>query len=511
MKTHKVRIEPWAAECEVPHGSLLLDALRPLGMESPCAGLGICGNCRVELLEGNIEVDSYHSSVLSRKAWGSGKWRLACRSRVTGDIVIRLPEQKQAILSDEASVSGMAPEEGYGIAVDLGSTTVVVQLVSLRSGNVVASCSELNMQTAYGADVISRISFATRNAESAALLCGGIRSQIGRMIGSLSSYGVLNEVCKVVLVGNSVMHHLFGGLDVSPLAVFPFQSPHNGCLCFQASSLNWDSLQPSCPVCFLPNLGSFVGSDILAGIEALQIHRQERWQALVDLGTNGEIVVGNSDRIMCASTAAGPAFEGVHLSCGMRAVPGAVYRVDVNTGRPDVIGGGMARGVCGSGLVDAMCRFLHTGQIDFSGAIHVSDNDKPVLPLAPDVVLSEHDIREFQLAKAAISAGLSLVVDRLGISVDNLERVYVSGGLGHFLDADNAVRVGLFPVAEAQQICRAGNTALRGCKRFLYRQTEPEIEEICRLTSHYSLETAPGFQDVYCNHLFLGPPNEWQR
>ena len=490
---HTVHIEPFDIDISAEDNASLAEIVNGLGIDFPCGGKGLCGNCHVELVKGTMEISAREKALLERKGLDSSRWRLACYGRITDDIVIRIPVREQVILSDNSS-SRLSGEEGLAAAVDLGSTTIVVQLIDRKTGAVLESFSEINGQNGFGADIISRIAYALQGPEYSERLALTVREQVGRMTGDAVKASGRDDIRNVTIVGNSVMHHLFCKLDVTPLSAYPFQSPDNGRKEFTPSELGW-SLPETCTVHFMPNISHFVGSDILAGILHTGIHRKDRWCALLDLGTNGEIVIGNKERILCTSTAAGPAFEGVNIVNGMRAVSGAVCRVDETSGKAEIIGNTRPSGICGSGLIDAIHYFRTAGRIDESGAL-VNPND--TLSLTPQVRLTEQDVREFQLAKAAIATGFQLLAAHIGIMPQDISHIYVAGGLGHYANISHALALGLLPDVGETQIVQAGNTALAGCKRFLAtgETVRPQIE-------HLALETVPDFQDSYCAHLFF--------
>lgn len=493
---HIVKIEPLGICRTVNHDTPLQDILLEYGIEFPCAGKGICGNCRVEVLQGNIPLTDFHRRILAAKKL-SNSWRLACLSRVTEDVTLRIGQSGNIILADRTDFS-FVPHKGYGIAVDLGSTTLVSQLLDLGTGKILGTETALNPQTAYGADLISRISFALASEGNACLLTRTIRATLGKHLTELyrKHPGLPLDIC---IVGNTVMHHLFCGLDTSPLSVYPFASPHLQAYRFKPEDLNW-SLPAETEICFLPNIGGFVGSDILAGIQATRMSSKEKYQVLIDLGTNGEIVVGNKHRILCTSTAAGPAFEGSNIVRGIRATEGAIAGVKRIDGRivPQIIGGGKAKGICGSGLIDAVKVFLESGDIDFTGNL---TTEKNALPLADDISLYPQDIREFQLAKAAVAAGIRILMDRLGISGREVEQVFIAGGFGNYIHIPHAIALGLLEFEESK-IFRLSNSALIGAKMALFEKDHC-FQEILRLTEHVSLETAAGFQDVFCEKMFF--------
>ena len=297
------------------------------------------------------------------------------------------------------------------------------------------------------------------------------------------------------------MHHLFCGLGVEPLAQYPFEPETPGGQRFGAEALGWD-LPGAPPVHFLPCLGGFVGSDILAGILAVRMHESDLPVALLDLGTNGEIVVGNKERLLCASTAAGPAFEGARISMGMRAATGAISAASVKDGSLScrVLGNVAPRGICGSGLVDAVAGGLDLGWIQPSGRL--ANGGGPIL-LAPPVSLTQRDVRELQLAKGAIAAGLRILLEQWGAAPSKLERVYLAGAFGNYINYASARRIGLldFP---PEQIHAAGNTALRGAKVALFNPAEPNAglySEILAKTRHASLHEDARFQDWFAEEM----------
>jgi uncharacterized 2Fe-2S/4Fe-4S cluster protein (DUF4445 family) len=304
----------------------------------------------------------------------------------------------------------------------------------------------------------------------------------------------------VVLVGNTVMHHLFCGLDVAPLAAAPFQSDQLGLQERQAGELGW-SLHGDPRVRFLPCLGGFVGSDVLAGVLATRMHESDELVALVDLGTNGEIVVGTAERMLCASTAAGPAFEAGGIQMGMQATTGAIDEVrpgdDVLECR--VMGGGDARGICGSGLVDAVAAGLELGWVEPSGRLA---SGRKTLPLTGGVHLTQGDVRQLQLAKGAIAAGLKILLKQLGRSPGDLSRVNLAGAFGNYVSRASARRIGLLDHPE-DAIEPVGNTALLGAKLALFAP-ERESDALSQLDSrieHLSLAADPHFQDVFIEDM----------
>jgi uncharacterized 2Fe-2S/4Fe-4S cluster protein (DUF4445 family) len=256
---------------------------------------------------------------------------------------------------------------------------------------------------------------------------------------------------------------------------------------------------------FLPCLGGFVGSDLLVGLWVTQLHRQTQCAVLLDLGTNGEIVMGNRDGVVCAGTAAGPAFEGARISMGMRAATGAIGRVELAQGVMDcgVIGGGPPRGICGSGLVDAVACGLDLGAVQPSGRLAKGSPWE----LAAPVVLTQRDIRELQLAKGAIASGLHLLAGQLGKRLKEVVRIHLAGAFGNYINRASARRIGLLPVS-LDRVTPAGNTALLGAKALLFAPdgTDWEFTELRSLARHVPLHEDPAFEDTYLQAMtFPGP------
>lgn len=498
---HTITIEPTGQRFSVPHGTRLSDVLRHTALEFPCGDNGRCGNCRVELISGDIALTDAHAALLKEKGMGPS-WRLACMSWVERDLTIRIPESAMNTTIDESPLSH-APEEGLGIAADLGSTTIVLQLVDLRSGRVIRTKSGVNPQTSYGADIISRISYAIQGEEHLRELSGLTRNFIGGLIREMCNEDERRAMSRMVIAGNTVMHHIFASLDLAPLASAPFQSPHNEAVSFAPGELGWD-LPDTCPILFLPNLSHFIGSDILCGIKKCGMHESNRWQLLIDLGTNGEMALGCRERILCASTAAGPAFEGINIACGMRAVDGAIYAIDrYADGRPHLhtIADATPRGFCGSGLIEAVHYLFSHEIIDCTGAF--VDTDRTCFHFDDSVFLDIKDIREFQLAKAALCAGVDLLVEEAGIAADEIGQVFVTGGLGYYINIDKMQQLGMFGQFDKHRFDKLPNASLGGAKHFLFKNEQAEVPRILALVKHCPLESVPAFQNIFCEKMFF--------
>lgn len=488
-----VRLEPLGQIFEVVRGTPLRDLLFAYGVEFPCGGRGRCRKCRVRLLEGRLPLTADEERILGPEEISEG-WRLACRCSAEAGITLEIGQWETAILADDRRVA-FTPREGFGVAVDVGTTTLVAQLLDLETGHVLGVRSALNPQTSYGSDVMSRVQTAL-TAPGLERMASLVRRAIGQMILELVESVAAVRLTEVVLVGNTVMHHLFCGIDPEPLSHYPFRPADDGLKSFRARELGWE-LGSDPLVQFLPCLGGFVGSDILAGILATGLHEAENLTGLLDLGTNGEIVFGNRTGILCASTAAGPAFEGGRISMGMRAATGAIAGASVRDGFVEfqVLGGGAARGICGSGLVDVVAAGLELGRIAATGRFAGGEK---AWPLIDSVVLLQRDVRELQLAKGAVAAGIRLLLGQLGAAAEALDRVHLAGAFGNYVDHRSARRIGLldFP---PEKVSPAGNTALLGAKVALLsrRPEERDFAALRRLVRHVPLADDPAFEETY--------------
>jgi uncharacterized 2Fe-2S/4Fe-4S cluster protein (DUF4445 family) len=480
----RIRLDP-------PRPEDLRDLLFERGVEFPCGGDSLCGGCKIRVLEGNVPITAEMRTVLSGEELADG-WRLACRAEASGPVVVEIDQWSVHVLTDETRLA-LEPVEGFGIAIDLGTTTLVAQLVDLASGEILAVETALNPQGRHGADVMSRVQFELAQPGVLGQL---IRRSLGAMVADLAGGRTL---CEVLIAGNTVMHHLFCGQDVEPLSHVPFRSPTLAGRPFEAQELGWD-VAIKLGVRFLPCVGGFVGSDLLAGLVATGMGESDAPLALLDLGTNGEIAVGCRDWIRCASTAAGPAFEGGRIRDGMRAGAGAIDRVsrDGDGLRCHVIGGGPARGICGSGVVDAAAAALDLGWIDERGRLTGGRTE-----IALDgVALVQSDIRELQLAKGAIRAGLDILIRQWGAGYP---RLLLAGAFGNYIGAESARRIGLIP-AGASDVKPAGNTALRGTRMLLLTPSRREriVDRLLRRTHHVELAAMPEFQEVFVERMRLG-------
>ncbi|MGD0580695.1 MAG: ASKHA domain-containing protein [Bryobacteraceae bacterium] len=479
-------------------GTPLRDRLFELGVEFPCGGTLLCGSCRIRVVEGEVPVSDEMREALSEEEIEDG-WRLGCFAVAKGPVTVEVEQWTAPVLVGHETLEA-EPRQGLGIAIDLGTTTLAAQLVDLSNGEVVATETGLNPQARHGADLMSRIGF---DMAQPGILRGLIREELGAMVRSLAGYGQVEEI---LLCGNTAMHHLFCGLPVDALAEAPFRTAFLGARTHSARELGWDA-DVSGGVTFLPNIGGFVGSDILAGLIACGLGQAGPVAAFADLGTNGEVALGSSRGIVCASTAAGPAFEAGRIRMGMRAGAGAIDRVEWRGGalHCNVIGSVAARGICGSGLVDAVAALAEAGRLQPTGRLNGGAKE---VELTSGVLLAQADIRELQLAKGAIAAGALLLRKRLGVAAP--ARFHLAGAFGNYVRSESAKRIGLLPLDS--EVVPEGNAALRGTRLLLLRPSirSSLIQETRERTEHIELGGGSAFQDAFAECMRLAPL-EWNR
>lgn len=468
-------------------GETILEALARAGIavSAPCGGLGRCRKCAVRAT-GELACED--------GARLDGQTVLACRTRLTGDARVRVSESKAEILKTGVSAGEETDgEAGLGVSVDVGTTTLAAYLVERSTGRVLASDARLNPQRPHGADVISRLSFAIESEENAALLQREILAAIDEMTRSmLERAGRAGEEIRCrALVGNTVMMHLLGGYPARPLAFAPFTPAYTALHEKKLGGVR--TILGGC-------ISGYVGADTLAAALACGLDERDENAMLIDIGTNGEIMLKKDGRCFACSCAAGPAFEGAHIACGTGAVAGAIDHARVENGEIvyTTIGGGEATGICGSGLIDLTAALLERGDITPMGRM-AGD-----VRLSERVYLARSDIREVQLAKAAIASGIRILAKQAGAALADIEKVYLAGGFGNFIGLDSACRIGLLPAALRAKIVPVGNAAGSGSVRLLVsEQARRRAEALRQATRCVELAATPDFNDVYTDELLF--------
>ena len=560
-------------EIEMEDGASVLEAeiragLRP---DAPCGGLGKCGKClvkingevvkacQVRISEGETCVVETLDRVGSEKILTDGFNREVVFEPGLRMVQVELekarPGEKrsdwQRLLDELAEMdSDVEPErmevdlklagELYGMrrdsddwyviysgrrilemrkqagrrclaAFDIGTTTIAGYLLDSEDGRMLAVESRMNPQAQYGADVIMRANYALEHGTDVLSRC--IREAVNEMLGVLAGdAGISREdIFQVCIVGNTCMHHLFLGISPASLVHAPYTPAVSERLVLNAGDYGLD-VQRKAELIMLPDIAGYVGADTCGCLLALRQDQKDEISLMIDIGTNGEMVLGNRNRLVTCSTAAGPAFEGAKIECGMRGAAGAVDHVKYENGKWDytTVGNQPAVGLCGSGLIDLVAGLLDAGMLDENGALSSGQEKQGVFMLVPPeqagnergVYLTQKDIGEVQLAKAAIAAGIQMLMKRLGITEEEICSVYIAGAFGNYMDPVSAGKIGLLPAALVKKVKPVGNAAGEGAKIALVNEREMlEMDELVGKIDFVELAASGDFQDYFIDEL----------
>lgn len=588
------KIKTNRGETLLSQGESLLSTLQKAGIYIPasCAGKGICGKCRVRVVEGKVSVKSFLNISESEKAVG---YTLACQSFPESEVLLELPEKlitvtervskakldivydffkknpeflnpvvkkinitvqppqienpqgdldrvKAAInkdllvsrdfvellpevlresgwsltvvATDREIVDYLQSKKLYGVAIDIGTTTVVAALVSLEEGKILEFASCYNSQILYGDDVITRIIYATETTEGLKTLHKCIVDDVNALINALSIRNEEGKICAICIAGNTTMSHLFWGINPKYIRQEPYTAALNHYPVWKAQDAKL-IVSSQVPVYTIPSVAGFVGGDIVAGVLASQMYKEEEICLFIDIGTNGEIVVGNKEWLITASTSAGPCFEGSGISCGMRATEGAVesFRYDRESDSLElkVIGHSKPIGICGSGVIDIVSELFAQGVIDYKGKfVHGYSkwikqiNEEPAFFISEDCYITQSDIDNVVRAKAAIYAGVATLLREIGLNERDISKVYVAGGFGEFLDVKKAIKIGMLPNLSKDKYIFVGNASLTGAILCLLSSDILKIaEELADKMTYFDLSSSNRFMDEYVSALFL--------
>lgn len=508
-------------EVEALEGSVLGEAIQASGLplEQPCAGRGTCGKCKVLCESGVAPPDEIEYEHLTPGELALNN-RLACRALIAGDTQVVLSPvvvySNKIFRSSQRYKSTNSP---LGLAIDLGSTTVAAFLVLLDTGEVQAGGASLNQQTVYGADVISRVAAALESPINADRLQKLALASINQAVDSLKlSDRIRRRIEKVTIVGNVAMHHLLAKLPVDSLAHMPFQPVRRETLP-DAKSLMGGIFPEHVQVSLPPLIGGFVGSDALACLAYFDFDHAPAPMAAIDLGTNGEVMVTDGERILTASTAAGPAFEGVNISCGTRAVDGAIVAAHLINGKLELetIAGQPPVGLTGSGLLSVVHELRKAGAIEVSGRINpaylavtsiaINGIEYRAIPLTdpPKLALTQWDIRELQKAKGAIRAAVEILMKNLGLRAGDLKRLILTGSFGGQVDIESVLALGMIPPVSREIVETIPNGAGLGAALFLSDQGMSQAEMLAECSEQIDLDRDPAFIQCYIDAMALKP------
>ncbi|MBJ6802271.1 ASKHA domain-containing protein [Geomonas propionica] len=548
-----VQFLPDDKRISVPAGSTILEAARAAGVtiDSPCNGAVVCGKCVVQLSPDDLaRVVEKGAHQLSAEERSRGQV-LACAAEVHGDITVVVPEG--ASLRDlkirshgEAAAVELAPhitkaylpelnatrvyaggallieeegdtvDESYGVVVDIGTTTLVVALVSLTSGSQLAAASALNPQSRHAQDVLSRIKIGSeqRGLEE---LRSGVIGEINALIGqTVAEAGVdRDRIYEVIFSGNTCMLHLAAGADPAPLGKYPYTSTLT-CVAWLPAQATGIEIAHGGLVYLPPVISGYIGADITAGLQAVRLHESEETVLFVDIGTNGEMAIARDGKLWATSTAAGPAFEGMNIRFGMRAGEGAIERCSFQAdGSLELrtIAGTEAVGICGSGLMDIVAELVAHGVVGKNGKFVRPDSGglpaklaerlverdgKPAFLLTEKVWLTQKDVRQVQLAKGAIRAGVEFLLREASVPVNELQQVLIAGSFGYHLTAESLTTIGLLPAGTAGRISFVGNTAKSGGEAFLLNSaSRREMSDLVQQVQVVELANCKDFDQVF--------------
>jgi uncharacterized 2Fe-2S/4Fe-4S cluster protein (DUF4445 family) len=522
---------------EASAGLSLFDQAEALGIDVPtsCRKQGKCKECMVEVVEGMSALSPRTEPEHHLK----GNFRLSCQTYVTGASGhVRCHTMRRGTMRIERQALGLpgtdhrfelnpaVTRDGerilidgvevdrctgpiHGIAMDLGTTTVVLRLIDLESGELIADTSFENPQRFGGSEVMSRIAYDTEHPGKLLM-----RTLAGYLTHAIEKFPVdPKSIYEMVVVGNSTMRDLFFRQNVHSIGQSPYRSitevelaegKRTTTSLVQTGLRSLLPIHPKARVYGAPIISGHVGADAAAGMLAVDMAHEERLVAVMDIGTNTELIVGNRHRILAASCPAGPAFEGGAIACGMPALEGAIEEVEISEDGAfelSVIGEGKPEGICGSGLVEALSELLRTGRMNAMGRF--TDETRRVMLYRgkerdEDIFLLESDVNELAQAKGANVAGLQVVFSSYGIDFDDVEAFYLAGGFGRHLKVEASKRIGLVPNLDSSKIVQAGNTAIEGATIALLSKTKrQELEDLVRKVEHCRLETHPSFFDFF--------------
>ena len=481
---HKVVFLPSGTEAQAEDGELLSDVAKRAGVRipMPCGGAGRCGRCKVI---------------------ADGEEVLACRHHVVCDTTVSVPERDRGVVV-AADRGGQTDDDisplcgGYALAVDIGTTTIALSVMDSSTGEEVYAAAGVNGQRAVGDDVLSRIQYASE---------GGTEDMRRMVIDSINGLmdGAPEGIQSVYIAGNTTMEHLFLGIDPTPIRAPPYLPVEERReITGEESGLRVD---PGARVLTMPCVSAYVGGDIASDIVCSGMDCSEGMCLLIDVGTNGEVALGNRDLMVVCSSSAGPAFEGGNLKSGVIAGKGAIDSVRIigDTIRYTVIGSGEPAGICGSGIVDLIAQLFSSGNVDRRGNLRPGPNVRDGrFILCGDIGISDAEIRDVIMTKAAIYSAARTLVRSMGLEFSDLEKVYIAGGFGSFIDMRSAIVMGMFPDVDVSRYEYLGNSSLGGAKRALMSAGFRErLEEVFPRMTYLDLGSDPVFYDEYTSAQFL--------
>lgn len=488
-------------------GKSLLQILQEekIYVDGICGGTGRCKKCGIRFVNGATEPDRLDEEAFTKDEIAEG-WRLACCSYPQEDCTVAVEEFKEYVGISTESSEAINFGGRYGLAIDIGTTTIIYALVDLEKKEQLETFSQLNLQRQYGADIISRIQTANagKSAQLQEMITGQLADGLHRF---MSMEGV--TISQTVIAANTTMVHLLMGYSCEGLGAYPFKPAVTDMLHTDTHKLL--QMKERIPITIMTGISAFVGGDILTGITCLQLGEGHKKQLLIDLGTNAEMALADGNgHILVTSAAAGPAFEGGNISAGVGSIPGAIshaamipqgFMIRTIQNKPPV-------GICGSGILDIIYELRKADILDETGLLQ-EEYFEDGYPIAckedgAAIRISQKDIREFQMAKAAIRAAIRILFEKSGMAEEDVETVYLAGAFGYFLDTVKTIGIGLFPKEWNHKIQACGNTSLAGSIRYL--TGDDNIKELQQKKQHcieIYLSNEDEFETAYLQYMYL--------
>lgn len=493
-------------------GQTLLETLRNenIFVDAICAGRGTCGKCKVQFLEGCPIPKKEDENFFTKKELEHG-WRLACKAVINSDCVVSIKQTGKetfAVLTEyesEKKAQNSAEKSRYGIAVDIGTTTIAMQLIDLSNETIEDTYTSLNHQKTFGADVVSRIQAA--NEGKLERLRQSILTDIDAGIEALLQWKDV-AIEKMSISGNTTMIHLLMGYSCQGLGKYPFTPASVASVETTYQSLFGNNTYEF-PIYMFPMISAYVGGDIVAGLLTCGFATNENISMLLDLGTNGEMAIGCKDKILVASAAAGPAFEGGNVVCGTGSIAGAISNATYADGNFHVqtIGDCEPTGICGTGVIAITHELRRNALMDETGLLTKTEFENGILlekTGEKEIRFYQRDIREIQLAKSAIRAGIETLLHAYGVEAQDVDALYIAGGFGYKIDAEQAIGIGILPAEFRDKIKAVGNSSLKGSVLHLAGKIRnEEIERICDISEEIQLAQSNEFNDLYMRHMFF--------
>lgn len=527
----EIRIRQGNQKISCPDGANLLDALLNGGtfVDNPCSGKGICGKCKVKIVSGEVSAMSDTEAAHLKPEEIEGGIRLSCLTEIYGEAEVELlkKEGRHKVLTQ-----GYIPEfqmdsyeGGYGIVIDIGTTTVVTSLVELATGKELVNASMINAQKHYGLDVLTRITYEYEHPDC------GIRELQDAIVHSIN--GMIREICQeagirkeeireIDVAANCTMMHMLLGVDARSIGRSPYHPEFVKSQSLRAREIGIEAAENTVLYC-LPQVSAYIGADIVGGAYVCELHKEKKNVLFIDIGTNGEIVLVSNGRILCCSCAAGPALEGMNISSGMRAAEGAIEDVEIAERdiRLKVIGDQKPVGICGSGILAVVKELLRTGLVKKTGVFvkkeKLKDEDyrkamirlngtkrEFILHENPEILVTQGDVRQVQLAKGAILSGFTALLNKAGISMEDLDKVMIAGQFGAHLPADSLTGVGILPEAVKDKLVYVGNSSKTGAYMTLMsKRAKKEVEELAGKMEYMELAETENYERIFMESMIF--------